>query len=330
MEEIKVSVIVPIYNSEKFLEKCIESIVNQTLKEIEVILINDGSKDNSHNICLKYLENYPQKIRYINNKNIGCSATRNLGIKLAQGEYITFVDSDDFIEPNMYEEMYNLITKNNLDLVITGVRYLCNGIEIRKRVPKANLKKNDIFYEKNLLCYVWNKLFKKDLIIKNNISFLETSHFGEDMVFCFIYYLYVKSVGVIDKVNYNYILHGNNSVFNIEKRLDVFKSYKYLYDYLKEKQVSSEIFDYFYKLYNLYAIGGSYMLLSNSKIILEQDYKKYKNIFLEKNLSTINEMKLPLKIKLYLYLWYFTSYVVRVFKLNEFLLKIKRKIRKEI
>ena len=90
INEIKVSVIVPIYNTEKFLRKCIESIINQTLHEIEIILINDGSTDNSHNICLEYVEKYPKKIRYINNKNIGCSATRNLGIELAKGRIYYF------------------------------------------------------------------------------------------------------------------------------------------------------------------------------------------------------------------------------------------------
>lgn len=327
MENIKISVIVPIYNTEKFLRKCIESIVNQTLQEIEIILINDGSTDNSHNICLEYAEKYPEKIRYINNKNIGCSATRNLGIKLAQGEYIAFVDSDDYIEPNMYKEMYDLIIKNNFDLVITGIKYLKKEIEFRKRIPKLKLNNTEILYEKNLLCYVWNKLFKKDLITKNNLFFLKSSHFGEDMIFCFMYCLHIKSIGVINKINYNYILHGNNSVFNIEKRLDVFKSFQYLYDYLKKKQVSEETYYYFYKLFDLYAIAGSYMLLSNSKITSKQEFNRYKKIFLEKNLTVIN---LPLKNKLYLYFWYFMSHIIRFFKLNEILLLIKRKIRKEI
>ena len=93
--EPKISVIVPIYNSEKYLKKCIDSILNQTLEDIEVILINDGSKDNSHSICLEYQEKFQEKIKYINNNNMGCSATRNLGIKEARGKYITFVDSDD-------------------------------------------------------------------------------------------------------------------------------------------------------------------------------------------------------------------------------------------
>lgn len=123
MNEIKVSVIVPIYNTEKFLRKCIESIVNQTLQEIEIILINDGSTDNSHNICLEYAEKYPEKIRYINNKNIGCSATRNLGIELAKGEYIAFVDSDDYIEKGMYKEMYEVTRNKNLDVVVSGIIY---------------------------------------------------------------------------------------------------------------------------------------------------------------------------------------------------------------
>ena len=324
--EPKISVIVPIYNSEKYLKKCIDSILNQTLEDIEVILINDGSKDNSHSICLEYQEKFQEKIKYINNNNMGCSATRNLGIKEARAKYITFVDSDDYIEKDMYKDMYDLIIKEESDIVITGIRYIKNGETIKQKLPKLSINRNNIFDEKNLIVHVCNKIFKKDVILDNNIYFIENSHHEEDMVFSFIYCLNVKKVSILNKLNYNYILHDTNSVFNLKKRLDTFISYDYLYRYLKNKNVDKRVFRYLYKLFNLYAIGGSYVLMSNSKIISNEDYKKYKKEFFRK---TLNSIPLPLKSKIFLIFWYNVSSILRTFKLNEVLLKIRRKIRGE-
>ena len=103
----KVSVIIPVYNTEQYLNKCLDSLVNQTLKDIEIILINDGSTDNSQNIIDEYSAKYPDKIKSFIKENGGQATARNLGITKATGEYIGFVDSDDWIELNMYEELYN-------------------------------------------------------------------------------------------------------------------------------------------------------------------------------------------------------------------------------
>lgn len=101
----KVSVIVPFYNVENYIEKCIKSLINQTLEDIEIILVNDGSKDNSINIAKKYAEKYPEKIVYLEKENGGLGDARNYGIPYAKGEYIAFVDSDDYVEKDMYKEM---------------------------------------------------------------------------------------------------------------------------------------------------------------------------------------------------------------------------------
>ena len=146
------------------------------------------------------------------------------------------------------------------------------------------------------------------------------------MVFSFIYCLNVKKVSILNKLNYNYILHDTNSVFNLKKRQEVFISYDYLYRYLKNKNVEKKVLGYLYKLFNLYAIGGSYVLMSNSKIVSNEDYKKYKKEFFRK---TLNSIPLPLKSKIYLIFWYNISSILRTFKLNEVLLKIRRKIRGE-
>ena len=114
---IKVSVIVPVYNTEKYLAKCLDSLVNQTLKDIEIIVVNDGTKDNSEKIINKYLKKY-SKIRYYKKENGGLSSARNYGIELANGEYVGFVDSDDYVKDGMFSKMYECAIKNNSDIVV--------------------------------------------------------------------------------------------------------------------------------------------------------------------------------------------------------------------
>ena len=113
----KISIIVPVYNVEKYIERCLKSLVNQTLQDIEIIIVNDGSQDKSEEIIEKYVKENHNKIKYYEKSNGGLSSARNYGIEYATGEYIAFLDSDDYVETNMYEEMYNLAKKENADMV---------------------------------------------------------------------------------------------------------------------------------------------------------------------------------------------------------------------
>ena len=113
----KVSVIVPFYNVEGYIEKCLETLVNQTLKDIEIILVNDGSKDRSIDIVKKFLKQYPEKIVYLEKENGGLSDARNFAIPYARGEYIAFLDSDDYVEKDMYQLMYDMAQKEKSDMV---------------------------------------------------------------------------------------------------------------------------------------------------------------------------------------------------------------------
>ena len=115
---MKISVIIPVYNVEKYIVKCLDSLVNQTLENIEIIVVNDGSKDNSQTIIDKYVKKYPKKIKSYIKENGGQGSARNLGLEYAKGEYISFVDSDDWLDLNALEEMYNLAKKDNSDIVI--------------------------------------------------------------------------------------------------------------------------------------------------------------------------------------------------------------------
>lgn len=188
MEIIKISVIVPVYNVEKYLKQCIDSIVNQTLKEIEIIIVNDGSTDKSREI----LDNYSNdsRVTIIDKENEGLGAARNTGLKLAKGEYIYFLDSDDYIELDMLEKLYNLSTTKNADIVQCGMR----------RFYEDSDKEEFIFYNQELMIeihssesivkkylkyeipgYVHNKIISRELLRKNNILF-PTGVYYEDIL----------------------------------------------------------------------------------------------------------------------------------------------------
>ena len=121
---IKVSIIVPVYNVEKYLDKCLKSLVNQTLKDIEIIVVNDGTKDNSQKIVDKYVKKYPKLVKSYIKENGGLSSARNYGLKYVNGEFISFIDSDDWVRKDMFEKMYQKAKKEDLDIVI------CDSINV--------------------------------------------------------------------------------------------------------------------------------------------------------------------------------------------------------
>lgn len=175
----KISVIVPIYNCEEYIERCLQSIINQTYKNLEIILINDGSTDGSIKICEKYKQS-DYRIKLINQKNSGVSVARNNGIEISTGEYITFVDSDDYIDSKMYEELINNI--ENCDIAVCKYVSIKNEIMISQHCNynKKIINKKDIiplFLQGDVLtAHLWNKLYKRDLFdgIKfNNYNMLE-------------------------------------------------------------------------------------------------------------------------------------------------------------
>lgn len=211
----KVSVIVPVYNSEQELRDCLDSLVEQTEKDIEIIVIDDASTDNSPEIEAEYQKKYPNVKVYRNERNLGQSETRNRGIELAEGDYIAFLDSDDYVNPGMYEELYQAAVENNMpELISTGLKFV-EGSEYRKNKLEYIGKQsaitihpmNDpdqVFFESPSLC---NKLFRKDTV--KNYKFLDVSAW-EDIAFS--YSRFMEANTVISKPTLNYFYRRNASL----------------------------------------------------------------------------------------------------------------------
>lgn len=235
----KVSVIVPFYNVEGYIEKCLDTLVNQTLEDIEIILVNDGSKDNSVLIAKKFLENYPKKIVYLEKENGGLSDARNFGIPYAKGEYIAFLDSDDYVEKNMYEEMYNLAKKENSDMV--QCNFYWEYIDKNKKkigdMQKYSNKKELITKGR---VEAWNKLIKRELLENEEIRFPKGLRY-EDVEFTYKLAPYLEKVSFIDKPFIHYI-QRQNSISNSqnERTAEIFDVLDNVIKYYKEKNIYEE------------------------------------------------------------------------------------------
>lgn len=175
----KISIIVPVYNSEKYLSKCLDSLVNQTLQDIEIIIINDGSTDNSQNIIDNYIKKHPTKIKNFFQQNSGQASARNFGIKNAKGEFIAFVDSDDYLELDAYEKAYTFAMQNNFDIVSFNFWEETVDNKYKSSYRKFTDVEPDIKYVLNETSPC-NKIIKTNLFIKNNIKFLD-NYIYEDL-----------------------------------------------------------------------------------------------------------------------------------------------------
>ena len=225
------SVIIPVYNVEDYLNECLDSVINQTLEDIEIICIDDGSTDNSPNILKEY-QKKDSRIKIITKENGGQATARNLGIKEAQGEYIAFVDSDDFIEPTMFEKLYTKAKDNNLDIAMCKIATYDNQTEeIKDNVWYYMLGvfrdfDKDIFNHKDtreFTCHIavtpYNKIYKTTLLKENNILFPEGLIF-EDEKFFYDTYLRAKRVSIVDEFLYYYRINRKGSTVDTIKDND--------------------------------------------------------------------------------------------------------------
>lgn len=264
----KVSLIIPVYNVENYIEKCLNSVVNQTLKDMEVIIVNDGSKDLSKQKIQKYLEKYPW-IKYLEKENGGLSDARNYGMPYATGKYIAFLDSDDYVEETMYEEMYNIAEKENADMVDCDFVWEYPN---RKRKDIGEIYKTKKEMIEKCRVVAWNKIIKREILEKTKIKFPVGLRY-EDMEFFYKLVPYINKVSFIKKCFVHYV-QRENSIANTQnvRTKEIFIILDNTISYYKEKGLYDEYRDELEYIYVKFLLCSS--LKRISKIAEKKERKQ--------------------------------------------------------
>ena len=282
-----ISIVIPIYNAEKYLEECLNSIKNQTYKNIEVIMVNDGSKDDSETICKRFSED-DARFRYFTKVNGGVSSARNLGLDNVKGDYITFIDADDWIAEKHLELLINSIKKTNSDIGVSSYKEFNNKDTYYIRVYTKQ-EKNLLNFEKmnrdefltlfpklmsTNVCFnnAVSKLFRKDLV--KNLRFDTSIKYGEDLDFYFRLYMNVDSISYVDELTYVYRIHGDSTTSNFnqehaEQELAIFKQM-----YEKIQEIGLPSIHYFKKLKKLLGLRMDFL---ENKVLLNEYLDFLKN-----------------------------------------------------
>lgn len=318
----RVSIIVPVYNVENYLTKCLDSLVKQSLSDIEIIVVNDGSKDNSEKIIKEFAQKYPEKIKAFTKENGGLSDARNFGIDRAAGDYIGFVDSDDYVTENMFEEMLLLAEKHHVKMVICNIQKVDeNGKIVQKltqlpNMPEKIVLENNFSVFSDISYFACNKLFKKELF--NQKRFKKGVHFEDIQL---IPQLLLECDTVVQTQNFHYqYLERTDSITktHTEKGLDMLKavsdveqafsksSYSHKTIELKNFQIFEGVYSflaylaYVKKEEIFYSMSDQLVLFMKERQIKIQDILKYSRFGKNYLLS------LPLKKKIF-YLLFFAG-----------------------
>lgn len=255
-----VSIVIPVYNSELYLEKCLKSVINQSLRDIEIIIINDGSTDNSKNIIERYAK-IDERIVFIDKENGGQSSARNSGLLKATGEYISFIDSDDYVDENMIKNMYELCKDNECDVAICDYNMIFED-EVNSNKENVFKLSNEIINIDNIsgFKYIQNymrtykhgnevctRMYRNDLLKSKNILFDKNSkdgipEIGEDMFFNFKVSLYAKKVISCKEAYYNYFVHKGSAMTSYKPNLltRMVNLLEKFYHYLNEEGIESK------------------------------------------------------------------------------------------
>lgn len=282
MIEYKISVIIPVYNAENFIDKCIQSVLNQTIKGIQIILINDGSTDESKKKC-EFWKNLHKNITLINKDNEGQGEARNIGLNLAKGKYIFFLDADDYLPNNSLEILYNNISKKKCDVVCgTSLSVFKNG---NKEKKSTYLNQNefqgvgmDIIKQtkyKDIPPMVWLYMYSKDFLIRYDLKFSK-GLFHEDCEFTLKVYYYAKSILFVNDVTYCQFMSDNSTMRskNFKKSKDAIQVAKNIEEFILENVDDRQVRKYFrcyvaylysYSIHYSMQIGYDFMKLFKNK-----------------------------------------------------------------
>lgn len=283
----KISVIIPVYNVENYLKRCLDSIINQTYKNLEIILINDGSTDSSGMICDEYKKN-DRRIKVIHKKNEGQSKTRNRGIDIATGEYISFIDSDDFIHKDFYKELMNLIKTNESTLAICGYQMFTKEEELKenKSAKKTKLSKSEalgcLFDKQNYKIenYLCNKLYHRDLFTEIRMPI---NDIYEDISIMYKLFDKATNISFISKDMYYYFQRANSSsrkvsVKNITDRINItIERKKYIDKKYPELIEKTNYYSFKASIVNFLVIARNKDRETYFSNLMNREYINYKN-----------------------------------------------------
>lgn len=248
---VAVSIVIPVYNIEKYLKECLDSLVNQTFKDFEVICVNDGSKDNSLKILNEYAK-IDSRFKVISQENGGSGSARNNGLRKSQGKYVQFLDGDDYFEPEMLEKLYNLAEKHCAEIAVCSSRKVDDDGNITEtRNPNSPLDLslipfNKVFNYKDFPANIfnltgtapWNKLYLREMLIKNNLSFPKLT--GPDDL-CFVHMAIVcaeKIVAIDDElINYRYNRPGSVQTYRANHTIDIIRAFLFIKEFLISKNL---------------------------------------------------------------------------------------------
>ena len=341
MNQPFVSIIIPIYNVEQYLDRCMDSILNQSLDNIEIILVDDESPDNCPIKCEEYASK-DSRIKVIHKKNEGLGFARNSGLEIASGEYVAFVDSDDYVDLKMYEKLYATAQEYSLDTVYCGFNNIDTDLKIW---PISEVSNPQIFDSpesiKNVLLNmianepsaisertyrmsVWHGIYSRELIINNKIRFCSEREFiSEDIFFHIDYLTRASKIAFIPDQFYNYCFNRNSLTKSFRK--DRFKKHKILYNGLLEKFHSLNYLNSFFKQrVDRFFIGyvrSDIITISKAKITFSEKRKMIKEICYDsiwQSLSDYPYNRMPLKHQ-------FVSFLIKYKMINLLIIILNRR-----
>lgn len=253
-----ISVIVPVYQIDRYIGVCIESLINQTYRNLEIILVDDGSKDRGAELCDLYAKK-DNRIRVVHKENGGLVSARKAGLEISNGEFIGYVDGDDWVEPGFYEELVNTIIEYDSDIAIAGMSRDLFSVssKIPSKIPAGNyegerlnkLKKNMMVYGRfsriGITTYVWNKLYKRSMLLKYQMDVDNAISIGEDAAVTYPYLMACEKISIIDNYDYHYRQREDSMLKKITAYTQEVIGLKKLYEYLLNiAKKYSESFNY--------------------------------------------------------------------------------------
>lgn len=324
----KVSVIVPVYNVQDYLERCIDSLVKQTYKNIEIILVDDGSTDNSGKICDDYKKIY-KNIIVVHKENEGQSIAREYGIKISKGEYLSFVDSDDFLDEKFYEEMTSLLERNNCDIAVCDYRRFSdnqskfinkskeNYYKLKKTISNREAVKLIIQRNNRITNYLWNKLYRREVF--QNIMFPKFNIY-EDLAIMYLILDNARKVVITNEKLYYYFERKNSSSKSIPSKFIINKikitSQREKFLLKKGYKLSNELLEYrFFSDYNNFKI----IARNRDKKtffgkIMKKELSFMKDFYIQnKNIINLNYKEL-ICLRLLIFNWKLYYMIVSIFK----------------